>query len=424
MNVLVTIEQRFEATPDGNVWTPGLFAHSFWLRYLDVFDHVSVVARVRRVTAVSPEWVRADGSGVSFVPLTYYVGPWQYLQRRHRILAELRGVVGPSDAVILRVVSQVANCLEPQLRRAGRPYGVEVVGDPYDVFAPGAVVHPLRPFFRWWFPRQLRRQCACASAAAYVTEHALQRRYPPRRGEFTTSYSSIELTEAAFKSSGKAAFSTHYSDVELVETAFVPLHRSKRDMKRPLRLVAVGSLEQLYKAPDVLLEAIGKCSRDGISLELAWVGGGRYQPQLEARARALGLGPRVRFLGQFPAGEAVRTELDRADLFVLPSRTEGLPRAIIEAMARGLPCISSTVGGIPELLEAEDLVPPGDALALARKIREVVTEPDRMKQMSSRNLEKSQQFRDDVLKLRRLVFYKCVKNQTEVWVRSRSETAN
>jgi len=79
--------------------------------------------------------------------VTYYLGPWQYLRCRRRILADVRGVVGPSDAVILRVCSQVAACLEPQLRRGGRPYGVEVVGDPYDVFAPGAVVHPLRPFF-------------------------------------------------------------------------------------------------------------------------------------------------------------------------------------------------------------------------------------------------------------------------------------
>ena len=54
MNLVITLEQRFEATPDGKVWTPGLFAHPFWTRYLDVFDHVCVVARVRRVAATPP----------------------------------------------------------------------------------------------------------------------------------------------------------------------------------------------------------------------------------------------------------------------------------------------------------------------------------------------------------------------------------
>src|SRR5205809_1714074 len=118
------------------------------------------------------------------------------------------------------------------------------------------------------------------------------------------------------------------------------------------------------------------------------VGSGGYQAQLEARAAALGIGTRVQFRGQLAAAEAVRAELDRADLFVLPSRQEGLPRAMIEAMARGLPCIGSTVGGIPELLAAEDMVPPNDASALARKIREVLADPSRLARMSVRNLAK------------------------------------
>jgi glycosyltransferase involved in cell wall biosynthesis len=416
MNLIVALEQRFEGTPDGKVWTPGPFAHSFWQRYLDVFEHVGVVVRVHRVGAQTPGWARADGPGVSFVRVTYYLGPWQYLLRRRRVLSDVRGVVGPSDAVILRVGSQVAACLEPQLRREGRPYGLEVVGDPYDVFAPGAIVHPLRPLFRWWFPRQLRRQCARACATAYVTEHALQRRYPPRRREFSTSYSTVELPDTAFKSRAEEAFSTHYSDVELPATAFLPSNRARRDTERPFRLVAVGTLEQLYKAPDVLLDAIGECSRHGVRLELVWIGGGKHQPQLEARARALGLGSRVRFLGQVPAGEAVRAELDQADLFVLPSRQEGLPRAIIEAMARALPCISSTVGGIPELLEAEDLVPPGDVRALAVKIREVVTDPERMARTSARNLETARDFREEVLRKRRVEFYRQVKERTQSWI--------
>jgi len=417
MNLIVALEQRFEGTPDGRVWTLGPFANSFWQRYLDVFEHVRVVARVRRVAAPTPGWVRTDGPGVSFVPVTYYLGPWQYLRCRRRILADVRGVVGPSDAVILRVGSQVAACLEPQLRRSGRPYAVEVVSDPYDVFSPGAVRHPLRPFFRWWFPRQLRRQCTEACAAAYVTKHALQRRYPPGQC-FSTYYSSVEMREASNVPRAGRVLSTYYSDVELPEMAFASPLRPTSPTNSSIRLIFVGTLDQLYKAPDVLLDAVGQCFREGIDLELIWVGRGMYQPQLEARAKALGLGLRVRFLGQLPAGEAVRGELDRADLFVLPSRQEGLPRAMLEAMARGLPCIGSTVGGIPELLPAEDLVPPGDAVALAAKIREVARDPERMARMSARNLAKAEEYRDDALRERRLAFYRHVRESTETWIRA------
>ncbi|MGA7498844.1 MAG: glycosyltransferase family 4 protein, partial [Isosphaeraceae bacterium] len=404
-------------TPGGEVWSPGPFAYRFWLRYLDVFDHVRVVARARRVDAASPGWVRSDGSGVSFIPVTHYLGPWQYLLRRHRVRSDVRSAMGPSDAVILRVGSQIAACLEPQLRRTRRPYGVEVVGDPYDVFAPGAVVHPLRPFFRWWFSRQLRRQCAGACGAAYVTEWYLQRRYPPGGTAFATHFSSLEMPETAFCARAGKALSTHFSDVELSENAFTRFYRLPRRAESSVRLISVGSLEQMYKAPDVLLDAVGMCVRDGIELELVWLGGGRYQASLEAKARSMGLGSLVHFHGQLNSVEAVRAELDRSDVFVLPSRTEGLPRAMVEAMARALPCIGSTVGGIPELLLEEDMVSPGNVVALAAKIREVVTDPDRMARMSSRNLEKARDYKEDKLRERRIEFYRYIEECTCLWIK-------
>ena len=73
------------------------------------------------------------------------------------------------------------------------------------------------------------------------------------------------------------------------------------------------------------------------------------------------------------------------------------------------------MGGIPELLPPEDLVPPGDAGALARKIREVVSDPGRMARMSTRNLEKAGQYRENALRGRRTAFYHRVREATEAW---------
>ncbi|MGH2559900.1 MAG: glycosyltransferase, partial [Thermomicrobiales bacterium] len=150
---------------------------------------------------------------------------------------------------------------------------------------------------------------------------------------------------------------------------------------------------------------------------LVLVGDGKHRGSLEVRAVRLGIKDRVHFLGQLSAGEVVRAELDRADLFVLPSRTEGLPRAMVEAMARALPCIGSTMGGIPELLQADEMVPPGDVAALAAKIREVVLDPERMARMSVRNLERAQDYRDATLRARRVAFYHRVRELTEGWLR-------
>jgi glycosyltransferase involved in cell wall biosynthesis len=398
MNLVVTAEHRFDRTPDGTVWTTVAFAYPFWRRYLVVFDHVRVIARVRDVDAAAPGWTHASGDGVSFAALPYYVGPWQYLRQSRRIRRAVLDAIKPTDAVIMRVGSQIANVIFPELQKYDRPCGLEVVNDPYDVFAPGSVGHPLRPLFRWWFPRLLREKCAAARAATYVTQYALQRRYP----------------------AAPDAYSTYYSDVELPDAAFVPVPRSADLFKSPVKLVFVGTFAQLYKAPDVLIDAVGVCARQQLDLRLVLIGDGQYRPKLEEQARSLGLDGRVHFTGKLPAGDAVREQLDQADLFVLPSHQEGLPRAMVEAMARALPCIGSTVGGIPELLPPESMVPPGDVDALARKIREIVTDPLHMARLSARNLERSREYREEALRKRRTEFYQYVRECTEQWLKTPS----
>ena len=396
MNVIVALEHRFASTPDGAVWTQSPFVHAFWMRYLEVFDQVLVVARIKKVDSVSSLWKRADGKGVLFATVPHYIGPWQYLLKAQQVNHAIRNTVGVKDAVILRVSSQIAQCLEPVLHKNGHPYGVEVVADPYDVFAPGSVRNPLRPFFRWLFPRKLRRICGEASAASYVTEKALQRRYPPAPN----------------------SFATYYSDVELPDIAFAKVARSPRDSMDRFNLICVGTLAQLYKAQDVLINAVNLCVNQGLDLKLTLVGDGKHRQELEAQTANLGIEERVCFRGQLTAGQAVRQELDRADLFVLPSHQEGLPRAMIEAMARGLPCIGSHVGGIPELLPDEDLVTPGDEAALADKIREIVTDSERMSRMSFRNLEKAKNYHNEVLRERRNTYYRHLRQKTELWLKN------
>ena len=137
------------------------------------------------------------------------------------------------------------------LRSTNRPYGVEVVGDPYDAFSPGTGLHPLRGLFRRRHCRRLKDQCARASAAAYVTGGTLKKRYPPAPETFTATYSSVELPEE-----------------------FLAAQPRRFDPgKRSFRLISVGSLDHLYKAPDVLIDAVGECVRRGWDLELALVGG-------------------------------------------------------------------------------------------------------------------------------------------------------
>ncbi len=398
MRVAVVIEQRFDRTPDGHIWTEAAFAYPYWRQYLGTFDAVLVMARVRDVSSALSTWARADGEGVSFLTVPYYIGPVQFLWRISSIRQTARRAPVTRDAVILRVPSQIATSFMPFLRRTGHPYGVQVVGDPHDLFAPGANRHVLRPLFRRWFSYQLRNQCAQACACAYVTERALQSRYP----------------------SGINAFGNHYSDVFLPDEAYVSGGRPGSRSARVRRIVTVGSLHQLYKGVDALIDAVAVCIGWGMDLSVTVVGDGRYRFELEARAKRLGLAARFRFVGALSDPETVRSHLDQADLFVLPSRTEGLPRAMVEAMARGLPCIGSHVGGIPELLPDSDIVPPGSARALAVKMRDVLGDPARLTAMSAYNLAKARQYRAEILSEEREVFLRHVLLETKRWINRHS----
>src|SRR5690606_23281178 len=396
MNAIVSPSARFAIDGEGTLWgsSPSV-GYNFWMRYLDVYDEVHLLVRAKPVKSPPEGAILASGAGVRALPLPYYHGPVQYVKQYWRIQATIRYHVRNAYAIQMRLPLMPASTIISALP-AGKPYGVEVVGDPHDVFAPGAVRHPLRPFFRWWFARNLRRQCAGACAAAYVTAQALQRRYPP----------------------APDAFSTSYSDVQLPDDTFVAAPRVFQAAPSPARLVMVGTLEQMYKAPDVLIDAVVRCVERRLDVHLTLVGDGKHRPELEARAAAAGLGERVRFTGSLSAGAAVRAALDQADVFVLPSRQEGLPRALIEAMARGLPCIGSAVGGIPELLPPEDLVPPGDALALADKIADMVTNPERLTRSAARNLEAARAYHEDILRARRIEFYKYVRDATAAWLKA------
>lgn len=396
MQVLVTASARFAITSDGILWTPNASSgYHFWSRYLDVFDCVHLLVRAQLHSTPPIGWNRASGPGIEPVVLPYFVGPKEFVKNYTSIRKAIAKALAGAEAIQLRlpctIGTEVCNSLP-----SGRPYGVEVVGDPYDTFAPGAIKHPLRPFFRWWFQRELQLQCAKACAAAYVTEHALQRRYPP----------------------AISAFSTHFSSIDLPNSTFVAAPRSPRQGVLPFTLISVGTLAQLYKGPDVLIDAVAACVQEGLDLRLILVGDGKHRTELEAQSLARGLGERVSFCGQLPSSDAVRDQLDRADLFVLPSHQEGLPRAMIEAMARGLPCIGSTVGGIPELLLPSEMVPPGNVAALADKLREIVSDPERMARMSARNLEKAKEYIEEVLRERRNIFYRYVREKTEVWLKA------
>ena len=193
MHVLITASAHFAITPDGALWTPnGSLGYRFWARYLDVFDEARCWCgqnprQYRRKAGRGPP---APASRRGLCRTRSALGYRDGLARIARTIRTALRASGAASKCGSRATSAAKSGVGC---RKGDPYGVEVVADPFDVFAPGAVRHPLRPFLRRWFPAQLRQQCAGACGAAYVTERRFNGPVSSRSRGSRPRVSSVEL---------------------------------------------------------------------------------------------------------------------------------------------------------------------------------------------------------------------------------------
>lgn len=398
MKVMIALENRFYKVSSGEIFSNNIFDYSIWQRYLQVFDEVIIFARVgeakRDISGKQP----ASGKGVSFFELPMYVGFKQYVSKYHQLKRSAKKAVDSADAFLLRIPGRISTHLWHELMKRNIPYGVEVVGSSADSLQTCGIP----PLGRWLLqnvlPEAQRKQCLHAAVSAYVSKEYLQRQCPP--GGWSTYYSSIDLPPEAILTQEQIVSKRNYLQ-EAIEG------------KRPFRLCHAGTMAAKYKGQDILIEAAGRCLREGLNLEVVLMGDGQFRPFYEQKAAAMGIAERVRFLGSVPPGQAVRDEYDRADMLVFPSLTEGLPRVPIEAMARGLICIGSKVGGIPELLENKHLVEPGNSRQLAEKIQQVLRDPIELVDQVEKSVQKASEYALEKVNMRRIECYQKLVQVTE-----------
>jgi len=394
MNLCITLDAHFERTPDGKVWCDSLYPYFIWQPYLDVFDQVKVIARMKNVDMASKNFLESGGHRVTFVSMPDFIGPTQFLFKYFEIKRLLQENVWATDAVLSRSINCFDVLLYPILKNRNQSFGVQVIGNPNAAMTKGAYKSLFRPYLKYRLTKLLKSMCQDARVVTYVTRESLQRFYPP----------------------SEKSFSNYFSNVKITPDAIIDRPRQFQffSQERPARIIFVGSLANLRKAPDILLKAVAKGIGNGLFLHLTFVGGGREETGLRDLAESLGISSHVEFLGSLPGVAAVRQCLDRSDLFILPSRIEGLPRAVVEAMARALPCIGSNTDGIPELLPPEWIVPVNDVSALVNAIERMVKNPEFMNQESLKNLnEAKDHYHIDRLSVRQREFLEHLRRVTQ-----------
>jgi glycosyltransferase involved in cell wall biosynthesis len=153
-------------------------------------------------------------------------------------------------------------------------------------------------------------------------------------------------------------------------------HFELRDPVPVARLLCVGRLTPA-KCQVLLVQACARLRDAGLAFHLTMVGAGPDHERITQAISQLGLDAHITLTGAINQ-DGVRAELARADIFVLPSLAEGIPVVLMEAMSSGVPCVTTPVNGIPELIQHERtglLAIPGDVDSLTEQLQRLIQEP-------------------------------------------------
>ena len=387
MNVLVVSDAHIWKSESGKYWcNTAMHGYSFWTRYLSVFETVTIVARVAKIKeddALKQNYIRADGENVHVYELPFIRGLKGYVFNCLKMIGAARKASQAGDCAIFRLPSIPAYMMLFFYRMRKKPYAVEVVIDPEDEYGSYKLIKKASV-------NLLKRCCREADGVSYVTQYYLQKKYPSGyklgkkdKNYFESFYSSIDLKKDFFYS--ERTYSEHKNLINIIHVA--------------------NSINNYNKGHKVLLDVVSRLKENGIIANVTFIGSGDLIETFKEYAKTLEINSQVNFTGYVSGKNVIRDYLIKNDLFVFPTKAEGLPRALIEAMATGLPCLSSNVDGIPELLEEEYLFNYDDVDGFAQKIISICGDAEKLKRMGMKNLETAKQYESSILSGRRKFFY-------------------
>ena len=136
MNLLLSVDGQFWRTPDGKVWSKTMYSYEFWKRYLNVFDYVDIVSRIKDIEYEKvPGYLRCDGERVTFKEFPMAIGAKEYLAQWRQIRKCANKATQGNQCAIIRLPSISGFVVENEYRKTGKPYAVEVVVDPMTAYA-------------------------------------------------------------------------------------------------------------------------------------------------------------------------------------------------------------------------------------------------------------------------------------------------
>ncbi len=347
-----------------------------YMRYSLLSDDITYMMRTRKESNVAKKMNQMpENTKVISVPDIMNIKNL-ILKRKetHRIISKQ---ISDSDCVVVRLPGIISRIALKYAKKYNKPCIVEVVGCVWDSLfhhsLKGKIMAPLEFVLT-------RRAIINSKYVCYVTNEFLQKRYPTK-GKFIG-----------------------VSDVQInpIEEMLVSKKRSERDIEDTLIIGTAGAVDIKYKGHEYVIKALSELKKNDVKI-LYRIAGNGNKSRLESIAKKYNVSELVQFDGSIPHNK-MNSWYDSLDIYIQPSTVEGLPRALLEAMSRGIACVGSNVGGIPELLSKDCLFNIGDVNQITSIIKSCKN--DWLKKVSIACLDTSLKYQEEVLRRRRNDFYK------------------
>ena len=328
-----------------NYYSEGKFTNQVFTRYDPFKSNISVVCR-KVINSDSKQLNLIDNKNVVFNPVKGLSFSKVFSKFLIFNLILIFKQVKKSDCLVVRLPSILGVFVLLVNLIFRKKYFVEFVGDPKEsLLTSRKKISVAFAFFTYMLAALNKFFVKHADGVIYVTKYDLQKRYP-----------NIKLSASA-------------SNVQVnVEVLDLKISDFSKKYECFTKIGLIGSFNNEYKGIDIALKCLFLLKENGEVAHLHILGSGKLKLQFLEQANKLGISDQIFFDGSLAGGKEVADWLKQLDLYIQPSLTEGLPRALIEAMSVGLPAIASNVGGIPELLGEDSLILAGDHRALAEKI--------------------------------------------------------
>ncbi len=396
MKLLLILENHFFIDDNGEVWCDRVVDYNFLKRYMTSFSEIIVCGRTDKSNKEKYK-LKVSGINVSFRELPNFYGIKGLIKNLFKIKKLIVQYAIQADVILYRVPTPLSLFTYKEIIRKNKVLGVEFMISADKMIEGKGFIKKL---LNKKIDNIAKDICLKANGVSYVTDYVLQQKYPSKShlfGKNTTEF-----------------FATSYSTIELNRSNLELRNWKKNAPPSYFKIIHTGFMDTYRKGQDILIKTIKILINDGYNVVLILIGDGKKRAEFEKLSRELGIEKNIFFLGAIKDKQRIFECLKESHLLVFPTESEGLPRTIIEAMAVGLPCISSPVDGIVELLDKECLVEERSPKAYAQKIEELLNNWEKMIKVGNANYNRALKYEKSILDRRRRVFYKKLSNLAKI----------